>query len=93
MKYVVIFLFPVIIFAIDAYDTKWCHEHSEHLKWEMLVQENPDNDGIQALHALWLGLCIKVDAKQITTAKANEIFNSSRAAFLLHLPQEEDNSQ
>ena len=56
------------------------------------MQENPDDDGIQALHALWLGLCVKVDAKQITTSKANEIFNSSRAAFLLNLPQGERNA-
>ncbi|MDX1295273.1 MAG: hypothetical protein R3302_03345 [Sulfurimonadaceae bacterium] len=93
MKLAVFLLLPLIVLAVDEYDTKWCHDHSEHMKWEMLVQDNPDNDGIQALHALWLGLCIKVDAKQITTSKANEIFNSSRAAFLLNLPEEERNPQ
>jgi hypothetical protein len=93
MKLSLLFLLPLCVAATDEYDTTWCHEHSEHMKWEMLVQENPDNDGIQALHALWLGLCVKVDARQITTSKANEIFNSSRAAFLLNLPQEESKVQ
>ena len=89
MKTAVLLLLPLLLFATDEYDTKWCHEPSEHMKWELMVQENPDHDGIQALHALWLGLCVKVDAKQITTSKANEIFNSSRGAFLLNLPKEE----
>ena len=88
MKSTVFLLIPIILIAVDPYDTEWCHAPSEHMRWELMVQEKPDDDGVQALHALWLGLCIKVDARQITTSKATEIFNSSRASFLLSLPQD-----
>lgn len=93
MKLLKILFIPLFVLAVDDYDTKWCHSPSEHLKWETLIQDNPHNDSIHAIHALWLGLCIKVDAKQITTNEATQIFENARLSVIKSFPSDVDENQ
>lgn len=41
-----------------------------------------DSDEIQALHALWMGLCLKVEAHALTENRANNIFENARESLL-----------
>ncbi len=43
-----------------------------------LVQEFPNDMLIHALHALNLGLCLKVDRGDLTAGQASELFNKMR---------------
>jgi hypothetical protein len=48
----------------------------------VLVEKNPNDMEVQALHALRIGLCIKVDRGGITLDQATEIFESAREAII-----------
>ena len=47
-----------------------------------LVAKNPNDAEVQALHALRIGLCVKVDRGGITLDRATEIFESAREAII-----------
>ncbi len=51
-------------------------------KWDELVEKNPNDIEVQALHALRIGLCAKVDRGGITLDQATEIFESAREAII-----------
>ena len=51
-------------------------------EWDALVDKNPNDMEVQALHALRIGLCVKVDRGRITLNKATEIFESAREAII-----------
>ena len=78
-----ILLLPVTSFAsTDEYDSRYCHDPAELQKWQSIVNKNPDSDPIAAIHALWIGLCAKVEAHTLTTIRANRIFENFRSALL-----------
>ena len=60
----------------DPYYTKNCIDPGAIKHWEETVADGGDAD--HALHALWLGLCLKVLQKKITTERAGEIFETAR---------------
>lgn len=78
-----LFVLPALGWAADgAYDSRYCKDPAELQKWRNIIEKNPDSDPIGALHALWIGLCAKVEAHEMTTARANGIFESFRSALL-----------
>ena len=88
---VIIILFilflPIITFAADDYDNKYCKDPVEHEKWERMLQNNPDVDEYQALHALWIGLCLKVETHNLTATRANKIFEGFRWGIIEPAPR------
>jgi hypothetical protein len=60
----------------------YCHDKETWKKWDALIEKNPNDMEAQALHALRIGLCAKVDKSQITLEKATEIFESAREAII-----------
>ena len=59
----------------DEYDTSYCHDPVELQKWEQMLINDPDSEPLAAIHALRIGLCVKVEAKQLTTNQANRLFD------------------
>ena len=49
---------------------------------DALVERSPNDMEVQALHALRIGLCAKVDRGEITLEQATEIFESAREAII-----------
>jgi len=58
----------------DKYDSRYCKDPVELQKWAIMIDDNPDSDIVAALHGLWIGLCLKVEAHTLTTQRANKIF-------------------
>jgi len=79
---------------IDEYDNSFCKDPKEHERWYKIVSKNKNHDNIQALHALWIGLCVKVETKEIKTNRANDIFNSAKDIILyqIEMIESEDNN-
>ena len=76
-----ILLLPTMASAnTEEYDSRYCHDPTELQKWQKIVNNNPDSDQIAAIHALWIGLCVKVEAHNLTTNRANRIFEDFRSA-------------
>ena len=62
------------------YDTSYCEDEEDLEIWNSLAKS--DNFKIQELHALFLGLCEKVKNRDLTTDKAQVIFENSRQRLL-----------
>jgi hypothetical protein len=62
-----------------------CHDAHSWREWDALVARNPDSQDLQTLHALRLGLCLKVDRQELTVDQATEIFEAARQALLTQL--------
>ncbi len=41
-------------------DSNNCHDPEAWTDWQERVNTHPDDQELQVLHALWMGLCIKV---------------------------------
>ena len=74
MILIVCLLCPILAGAADKYDSKYCKDPVELQKWANMLEKDPDSDVLAAIHALWIGLCPKVEAHNITTQRANKIF-------------------
>lgn len=75
-------IFSISITVADEYNTNYCLDPDELYKWNQLLNNNPDSEPIAAIHALWIGLCVKVEMRQLTTTQANLIFERFRAALI-----------
>ncbi len=85
---------PTFALAADEYDNGYCKDPAELQKWSNLLAESPDSDAIAAIHALWIGLCAKVEAHDITTERANKIFENFRWGIIIEsIEAEEERSE
>ena len=60
------------------YDYQYCVDQKELDRWQRILIEDGDKDEIQTIHALWIGLCEKVKRQDITSDRANIIFELMR---------------
>lgn len=63
-------------------DEDYCTDSESWKEWDTLVEKYADDDDIQTLHALRLGLCMKVQRGDITSLKATEIFEKARQTII-----------
>jgi len=63
-------------------EANYCHDPDANAEWDRLLARNPDDMEIQALHALRIGLCQKVDEGHLTIEQATKIFEAMRAALV-----------
>jgi len=80
------FISLCLIFAVysasSAESKNYCHDKESWKEWDALAEKNPNDTEVQALHALRIGLCVKVERSQITVEQATEIFESAREAII-----------
>ena len=75
-------------YSLNAEEKNYCEEADANIKWEALIQKNPDNIQFHTLHALRLGLCFKVDRGDLTVNQATEIFENMRSALINEMANE-----
>jgi hypothetical protein len=66
--------------AIAAED--YCSDPESWGEWEELIEKYPHDSDIQALHALRIGLCLKVERGDLTVDQGTDIFEKARKAIL-----------
>ena len=59
--------------AADSSNT--CKDPDSWKEWDQLVFKYPQDMIVQALHALRIGLCLKIERGDLTVEEATEIFN------------------
>lgn len=64
--------------AYSEPETNYCHDHETNAHWEALARKYPNDMGVATLHALRLGLCLKVERGDLTIDEATEIFENAR---------------
>ena len=70
-----------------------CHNPAAHAHWEATVAKHPGDLELHTLHALWLGLCHKVDRKDITAAQAIDIFEKARQTMVQQRQEEQQREE
>jgi hypothetical protein len=83
-KTIIILTLSILLFShtVNAEEKNYCDDADANMKWEALIKEYPDDMGLHALHALRLGLCLKVGRGDIITDEAKEIFKNVKKAFI-----------
>lgn len=59
-------------------EENYCNDQKSWEEWDELVKKYPTDMDIQTLHALRLGLCVKVARGDITIQEATDIFENAR---------------
>ena len=83
-----IFLIVTVFFCISCGSElvgateNYCKDPDSWKQWDALIQKYPDDLDIQALHALRLGLCAKIERGDITVADSITIFENAREGIL-----------
>ena len=47
------------------------------------------NEPLTAIHAFWIGLCVKVEARRLTTMQANRLFERFRDTLIEEIQQQQ----
>jgi hypothetical protein len=63
-------------------ENNFCNDPNDNMQWEALILETPGDMQIHALHALRVGLCIKVNRGDLTVDLAAEIFENMKSALI-----------
>ncbi len=85
----------ILVFCslVYAESENYCHDQESWKEWDALVERNPNDIEVQALHALRIGLCVKVDKGEITLDKATQIFESAREAIIQKRKEDQKREQ
>ncbi len=78
---------------VSAESENYCHDEKSWKEWDAIVEKNPNDIEVQALHALRIGLCVKVDRGGITLEQATEIFESAREAIIQKRKEDQKREQ
>ncbi len=83
-KTIIILTLSILLFShtVNAEEKNYCDDADANMKWEALIRKYPDDTGLHALHALRLGLCLKVGRGDIIIDEAKEIFKNVKKSFI-----------
>jgi hypothetical protein len=66
----------------DSEANNYCQNPESWSEWQELLAKHPDDRGLQTLHALRLGICLKVERGEITLDEGTAIFEDARRALI-----------
>lgn len=79
LSYVIIISFLVSSpYSLSDDPQNYCQDSESWTEWENLARKYPSDQDIQHLHALRIGLCIKIEQGSITQNMAVDIFDKAR---------------
>ena len=59
----------------------YCTDPESWGEWEELVAKYPNDSDVQTLHALRIGLCLKIERGDLTIEQGTDIFEKARQAI------------
>ncbi len=95
-KRIIIVLMLSSLFVFYTLITKETSHYSNpkaHLEWIALIEKYPGDMSLQTLHALRLGLRMKVERGDINLDEATEVFEKIKKSFIKKKEQLENNSK
>ncbi len=60
----------------------YCQDQESWNEWDALVEKYPNDSDIQTLHALRIGLCLKVQRGDLSGQEASDIFENARESII-----------
>src|SRR5215510_7079151 len=70
-----------------------CHDPASWQDWNERVKRHPDDTELHTLHALWLGLCVKVERGDVSLDDAITIFEIARHTLIQKRQEETHGKQ
>jgi hypothetical protein len=64
-----------VCWPVNADDSTFCNDPAMWEHFDAMVAENPNDVPLQILHALKIGLCVKISQGSISTGAAITLFN------------------
>jgi len=58
-----------------------CEREASWKEWQALVAKHPDDQGLQTLHVLRIGLCVEVRRRELSVQQGTAIFEKARQAL------------
>jgi hypothetical protein len=77
-KWLILFCSLLAAPVLAGQDSSFCHDEDTRAEWQAIVAEHADDPDWQYIHALWLGLCAKVDMGDISEGMASIFFERER---------------
>jgi hypothetical protein len=71
-------LASAIILLTETTDRTYCEDEGRRRDWEERTANNPDDSDLQTLHALRLGLCVKIQREDLAVDQATDMFERMR---------------
>lgn len=68
--------------STETTDRTYCEDEGTRRDWEARTATNPDDSDLQMLHALWLGLCVKIQREGLTVDQATDLFERMRQRLI-----------
>jgi hypothetical protein len=72
---VIIMLIMAVYWPVYADDSAFCNDPVSWQHFDAMVAEYPEDVPLQILHALKIGLCLKISQGSISTGPAINLFN------------------
>ena len=85
LRWLVILLLLGFTAAAESNDSEppnYCQSPESWAEWQELLAKYPHDRGLQTLHALRLGICLKVDCGEITLDDGTALFEEARSALM-----------
>jgi hypothetical protein len=60
-----------------------CEQEASWKEWQVLAAKHPEDQGLQALHALRIGICVKIKRDELSVQQGADIFEKARQALLI----------
>ncbi len=80
---ILVLLLLLVLASKSAVATEnYCKDRESWKEWEALVEKYPNDLDVQALHALRIGLSVKVERGDLTVEQATLIFERARDAII-----------
>jgi len=80
---ILLLIFTLLITNLPAITAEdYCSDPESWKEWEELIEKYPNDSDIQALHALRIGLCLKVERGDLTVEQGTDIFEKARKVIL-----------
>jgi hypothetical protein len=76
--------------AFAGEDENYCKDPESWSEWNALVEKYPNDQDVQILHALRIGLCAKIKQGSITFEEANDLFNRANEMIIEKKSAERD---
>ena len=77
MKRIIIIAIFILFLSIPVYaEINWCHDPKTWNDWNAMVKKHPADVPLQILHALRIGLCVKIKNGSIAFDEATDLMNN-----------------
>lgn len=76
MKKIISTIIIILFLSVPvSSETNFCHDEKSWKDWNAMAKKLPEDIPLQILHALRIGLCVKIEQNSISFDEATDLFD------------------